>query len=195
MLYTMSVVPYYTRVVVQFVLFIFTKIIILRGRSVSPITSLGTDSHLIAANHRSSLDPFAILASLRTRDFFRLAPFSFMTANAFMRPPWLRPLAWMAGCFPAYPGMGPYGIDKALHDLDQGYTVMIFPEGKRVVGTTTKAKRGVGVILDGSPKTRLILAHIEWRSALSVRSIAIACPPQKTAPTTPDAIMKAIYSL
>ncbi len=191
----MTFVTYYTRVIVQFVLFILTKVFLLRGRGASPHIAFDRGSHLVAANHRAGLDPFVILASVRFRDFFKLAPFSFMTANVFMQPLLLRPLAWATGCFPAYPGLGPYGIDKAIDDLNHGYTVMIFPEGKRANGTRVEAKRGVRAILDGAPKAHLILAHIEWSSSVSVRSIRIAHLKGKAIPSTPNAVMDAIYKL
>lgn len=180
---------------IQFVLFIFTKLFILRGRGSSPRITFDHSSHLVAANHRAGLDPFAILASVRFRDFFRLAPFSFMTANVFMQPLWVRPLTWLTGCFPAYPGLGPYGIEKAIDDLHHGYTVMIFPEGKRANGTPPEAKRGVSEILNGVPEAHLILAHIEWNSPLSVRSIRLAHLKDEAIPSTPAAIMDAIYKL
>lgn len=191
----MAFVPYYTRVVVQFVLFVFTKVIVLRGHHASPRISFQHASYVIAANHPSGLDPFALLASLRFRDFFRLAPFSFMTANGFMRPLWLRPFAWAAGCFPAYPGLGPYGIEKALSDLEHGYTLVMFPEGKRVQGAPPKAKHGIEIILQKAPHTHLTIARIKWRSAFAISSIRIAHSPQPATPRTADEIMGAIYSL
>lgn len=180
---------------VQFVLFILTKIFLLRGRTASPRITFDRGSHLVAANHHSGLDPFVILASVRFRDFFRLAPFSFMTANVFIQPLWIRPLAWATGCFPAYPGLGEYGIDKAVSNLKDGYTVMIFPEGKRAKGKPVEAKRGVRVILDSVPEAHLILAHIKWDSSISVRSIRIAHLEGKAIPSTPNAVVDAIYKL
>lgn len=179
----------------QFVIFIVTKIIVLRGHAATPRITFTHGSHIIAANHRSGLDPFAIVSSLRVRDFFRLAPFSFMTANRFMRPLWLRPIAWAAGCFPAHPGLGAHGIDKAVDDIRHGYTLVIFPEGKRTKEAGVKAKRGLTDIREQTPHTRLILAHIEWRGALSVRKIHIAYPSQDVAPKTSDDVMATIYSL
>lgn len=191
----MSFVPYYTRVSFQFVLFIFTKIIILRGQRATPYIRFTRSSYLIAANHRSGLDPFVIVSSLRIRDFFQLAPFSFMTSNKFIQPPLLRPFAWAAGCFPAKPGLGAHGIEKALSDLNDGYTVMIFPEGKRIKGIPEPPKRGVSVVLEQSPKTRIILSHIEWRTRYSVRSIRLSSPVDRSHLATPEAIMQAIYKL
>ncbi len=72
---------------------------------------------------------------------------------------------------------------------------MIFPEGKRANGTRVEAKRGVRVILDGVPEAHLVLAHIEWKSSVSVRSIRIAHLKGKAIPSTPGAIMDAVYKL
>lgn len=191
----MSFVHYYTRIIVQIIIFTFTKLFILRGVSAAPRVTFTPGSHIIAANHRSGLDPFVIVSSLRFRDFFRLAPFSFMTANAFMRPLWLRPLAWAAGCFPAHPGLGAYGIDKAISSLADGYTLVIFPEGKRTKSAPLQAKRGIEVILQRSPQTRLIMAHIEWHAAVTVRSIRLSYPPVQVTPKTSGTIMDTIYAL
>lgn len=191
----MAFVTYYTRIIVQFFIFTFTKLFILRGRSASPRISFSSESNVIAANHHSGLDPFVIVASLRYRDFFRLAPFSFMTANRFMQPLWLRPVAWAAGCFPAYPGLGAHGIDKAVESLNEGYTLVIFPEGRRAKSKPLEAKRGIEIILQRSPRTRLVMARIEWHSTATVRSIRMAYPPDQTAPRTSKAIIDAIYAL
>lgn len=179
----------------QFVIFTATKIIILRGYGASPRISFTNERHIIAANHRSGLDPFAIVSSLRVRDFFALAPFSFMTANRFMRPLWLRPIAWAAGCFPAHPGLGAHGIDKAVSDLNAGYTLVIFPEGRRTKDPSVKAKRGLASIREQVPGARLILTHIEWRRTASIQQIHMNYPPKDTALHTSDEVMEAIYKL
>lgn len=179
----------------QFVLFVVTKIFVLRGYTVTPRIAFTRGSHIIAANHRSGLDPFVIVSSLRMRDFFRLAPFSFMTANRFMRPVWLRPFAWAAGCFPAHPGLGAYGIEKAVEDIHRGYTLVIFPEGRRTQDASTKAKRGLTSICEQVPDARLILTHIEWRQRMSIGSITMSYPPSNTAPKTSHEVMDTIYSL
>lgn len=191
----MVFVSYYTRVIVQFVIFLLAKLIILRGHRSSPRITLKQGSHIIAANHRSGLDPFAIVSSLRIRDFFRLAPFSFMTANRFMRPLWLRPLAWSAGCFPARPGIGAYGVDKAVDDLKHGYTLVIFPEGKRTTAAPLPAKPGIDMIISRTVNVRLILAHIEWHGPMKIQYMRVSYPPEKTMPTSGDSILASIYSL
>lgn len=118
-----------------------------------------------------------------------------MTANRFMKPLWLRPFTWAAGCFPSHPGLGAYGIEKALNDLKDGYTLVIFPEGRRTKDTVTQAKRGIAAILQESPEAHLILAHIEWKRTAVIKSIHLDYPPQNSIPTDPDVIMRAIYTL
>lgn len=159
--------------------------------------SFSKTNNIIVANHRASLDPFVLVSSLRVRDFFRLAPFSFMTANKFMEPLWLRPFAWAAGCFPAHPGLGPHGIEKALTDIDSGYTLVMFPEGRRVRKRDDRpdAKPGIGIVLERSPKARLIMVHIEWQSRLTVEYVRLAYPQRKETPLAPNTIMDTVYLL
>lgn len=179
----------------QFVIFTVTKIIILRGSSATPKTDFTKGRHIIIANHSAALDPFAIVSSLRFRDFFRLAPFSFMTANVFMKPLWLRPFAWLAGCFPAHPGLGPYGIQKAVLDVNNGYTLLIFPEGKRSKGMRIPAKHGIITILDQIPDSNMLFVHIKWKSTSTTHSIRVAYKRSNHIYRSPDEIMDEIYDL
>lgn len=192
----LSFVSHYIRVCFQLLLFMLTKAFVLRGRRAAPTIAFEAGPHLIAANHRNALDPFVLVSCLRFRDFFRLAPFSFMTANVFMRPLWVRPIAWAAGCFPAKPGLGAYGIDKAVDNLRHGYSVVIFPEGTRVrPGTTKEAKRGVSTILETLPSTPLVLVRLEWQRPYTIDFVGISYPKQSMAQSSADAILEAIYRL
>jgi len=118
-----------------------------------------------------------------------------MVATVFFRPVWLRPLLWLAGCFPAHqlPNSNkPAGIDASINFLEQGYTLFIFPEGKRVKGERVPAKRGITEILNASPTSRLVLAHISWKKR-EVESIRLAELLEH--PNDPQKILDKIYSL
>src|SRR5262245_36445724 len=92
--------------------------------------SLSVDaSYLILSNHKRSLDPFVIICGLPYRQAIKLLPIGFMTAN-FFYDSWLRPLCWLAGCFPARNPKGKhkiYGVEGSSILLQNGFSVFVFP--------------------------------------------------------------------
>ncbi len=94
---------------------------------------------IIAANHRSFLDPFVIATMARR-------PMYYVAKKELFVKPWQ---AWVLNALGAFP------VDRGAHDeqsvqtakaiLARGDIVLIFPEGTRVrPGALGKAKRGVG---------------------------------------------------
>ena len=81
--------------------------------------------YLIAANHRTWLDVFLILSSLPLGVFLTLIPIKIFTANVYMRTWWQRLVLFAIGGFPA-------NFSHGLKFSDQGFSLFIFPEGKRV---------------------------------------------------------------
>src|SRR3954469_16954769 len=94
---------------------------------------------IIAANHRSFLDPFVIAVMARR-------PIYFMTKKeAFIN----RPAAWLLASLGAYPidreGGDQEAMDATKAILARGDGVLIFPEGTRTrPGPLGRPKRGVG---------------------------------------------------
>lgn len=192
----MTFIAHYTRIVFQLLLVSLTKLFVLRGKHATPTMTLHTGAHLVAANHRAALDPFIIASSFSYKEFLHLAPFSFMTHNAFMQPLWLRYVAKAAGCFPAKPGLGPYGIDEAIARLERNESVVIFPEGRRIKnGVKSPARRGVGAIRTSVPHMPLLLVHVEWNSAYTVRYVHRSASISDHRLTDPELILQRIYKL
>jgi glycerol-3-phosphate dehydrogenase (NAD(P)+) len=94
---------------------------------------------ILAANHRSFLDPFVIGICLRR-------PIYFVAKKELFRN---RLQAWLLNCLGAFPvrrgESDEESVPTALELLERGQAVVIFPEGTRIrSGSLAKPKRGVG---------------------------------------------------
>lgn len=154
--------------------------------------------YLIASNHQSRWDPFAIFGSLPLSENFRATPIKFMTAKGLYYSP-LRPILASMGCFPTRKKNTDI-IDYSVRLMQHGYNLFIFPEGRRTLQIESEPKRGVGALttktMELSPK--LILVHIEWRRLGRIRrhaTITIAEAPDALDASNPKSIMDAVYSL
>lgn len=154
---------------------------------------------VIAANHANELDPFIIACFLPLRTIFKVFPYKFMTANIYYYR-WWKPLAFLAGCYPAKPKdenarSDSYGVGQSIAGLQEGYSIVMFPEGKRTA-QRIEAKPGISRILEGSD-ARLLLCRIVWGLVNHPRLISLSLKAADTSleATDPDAIMDTIYSL
>ena len=96
---------------------------------------------IVAANHRSFLDPFAIGAALPWR-----RPMNYVAKIELFERRWQGWLLSRLGAFPIRRGESDeMAMETARLTVDRGGTVCIFPEGTRIRrGTLATPKRGVG---------------------------------------------------
>lgn len=177
----------------------------LRGGSQVQITLPDDLSHttryIIAGNHQTLVDPFAIFAFLPVRARMRLLPLKFMTIPKVYHRWYVKPLAFMLGCFPAHireRHHHTYGIEGSIKLINRGYNLCIFPEGRRVLRSESDPKHGVVKIMQACPDAQLLLAHLEWRVLSKHRrhlTLVIAPAPKNLDTSSPKAIMDAIYAL
>jgi glycerol-3-phosphate dehydrogenase (NAD(P)+) len=120
---------------------------------------------ILASNHRSFLDPFAIGCSVK-------APIFFMAKQELFKNPLL---GWILNCLGAFPvrrgESDEESVATALALLENGHAVVIFPEGTRIrTGSLQRPKRGVGrlVLESGKPVVPIAVTGSErarngWR--------------------------------
>ena len=94
---------------------------------------------LLASNHRSFLDPFAIGCCIGR-------PIYFMAKRELFKNP---VVGWLLNCLGAFPikrgASDEESMATALALLERGQAVVIFPEGTRIrTGSLARPKRGVG---------------------------------------------------
>ena len=94
---------------------------------------------ILASNHRSFLDPFAIGCCLGR-------PIYFVAKQELFKNPLL---GWILNCLGAFPikrgESDEESVDTSLALLERGQAVVIFPEGTRIrTGSLGAPKRGVG---------------------------------------------------
>jgi 1-acyl-sn-glycerol-3-phosphate acyltransferase len=154
---------------------------------------------VIASNHANSMDPFIIACFLPLKTIFKVFPYAFMTANVYYYG-WWKPLAFLAGCYPAKvkydkEPSNKYGVGKSVELLKEGYSVVMFPEGRRTT-TQIDAKPGISHILNGY-QAPLVLCHIYWdRSGKrELIRMTIEPAPEGIDINNPNSIIKAAYNL
>ncbi len=137
---------------------------------------------ILASNHRSFLDPFAIGCCLGR-------PIYFVAKEELFRNPLL---GWVLNCLGAFPierGAGDEeSMDTALALLERGQAVVIFPEGTRIrTGSLGSPKRGVGrlALESGKPVVPIAVTNSERaRRGWLIRPVRVhlRCGPPLTFP-------------
>jgi glycerol-3-phosphate dehydrogenase (NAD(P)+) len=126
---------------------------------------------VLAANHRSFLDPFAIGVSTPR-------PIYFVAKQELFRNPIL---GWFLNCLGAFPirrgQSDEESMETALRLLERGEPVVIFPEGTRIrAGSLAKPKRGVGrlALQSGAPVVPIAITGSERaRSGWRIRPVKV----------------------
>jgi glycerol-3-phosphate dehydrogenase (NAD(P)+) len=137
---------------------------------------------VLAANHRSFLDPFAIGCCLPR-------PIYFLAKQEMFKNPIL---GWILNCMGAFPirrgASDDESMETALRLLDRGDAVVIFPEGTRIkAGSLAKPKRGVGrlALQSGAPVVPIAVTGSERaRDGWKIRPVKVhlRCGPPLTFP-------------
>lgn len=160
-----------------------------------------TKRYVIAGNHQSMLDPFAIFALLPLRQRMRILPLKFMTVPKIYHKWFLKPFCYLLGCYPAHVrdrNHHTYGVEGTIKLLNYGYNICIFPEGTRTLQKNSDPKYGIVRILEAHPEAVLLLAHLEWsrnEKGKKFLRMVIKPAPHDLDKTDPKAIMRAIYAL
>jgi 1-acyl-sn-glycerol-3-phosphate acyltransferase len=157
--------------------------------------------YIIAGNHQSMLDPFAIFALLPFRQRLRLLPLKFMTIPKVYHRWFLKPFCYILGCYPAHirdRNHHTYGVGGTIKLIGYGYNICIFPEGTRTLRQDSNPKHGIVKILEECPDATLLLAHLEWtfpKKGKRHLALTVAPAPANLNKTNPKAIMDAIYAV
>jgi 1-acyl-sn-glycerol-3-phosphate acyltransferase len=126
---------------------------------------------ILAANHRSFLDPFAIGCCVGR-------PVYFVAKQELFRNPLL---GWFLNCMGAFPirrgESDEYSMETALQLLERGKPVVIFPEGTRIrAGSLAKPKRGVGrlALQSGAPVVPIAVTGSERaRNGFKIKPVKV----------------------
>jgi len=159
------VVYWVTRAVLKPAILLYFRVRRL-GREHIPEGSL-----ILAANHRSFLDPFVIGCCLPR-------PIYFVAKRELFRNPLI---GWFLNCLGAFPvrrgESDEESVETALALLDRGQAIVIFPEGTRIrAGSLAKPKRGVGrlALESGAPVVPIAVTGSERaRSGLKIRPVKV----------------------
>src|SRR5262245_53585350 len=141
---------------------------------------------ILAANHRSFLDPFAIGCCIGR-------PIYFVAKRELFRRPLI---GWFLNCMGAFPirrgESDEESMATALALLERGEAIVIFPEGTRIrTGSLATPKRGVGrlALQSGAPVVPIAITGSErarrgWR--IKPVKVHVRCGPALTFPVVDE---------
>lgn len=165
----------------------------------SSITFDTNTTYLFLANHQSRLDPFVAYGGLSASQLWRCLPTRPLTAKPIYYGPlylWLKSM----GCYPTKNRT--HTVPQTVDFLADGYSVFLFPEGRRTLRSESSPKDGTRLILDEVARRGLaiqvILVHIEWQRSYRLfrkATIRLQSAPVAIYHYDMPTIMKTIYEI
>jgi 1-acyl-sn-glycerol-3-phosphate acyltransferase len=118
--------------------------------------------YVIASNHQHWFDAWMILSRLPQKIWDKIGMPRAMASNRFFGYPVVGPYLRSMGSFPAkqHP-TDPSGLDYAGYLLENGKSIIVFPEGHVTLHRENSARRGVKELAN-LPNVRIIPIHFEW---------------------------------
>jgi 1-acyl-sn-glycerol-3-phosphate acyltransferase len=167
---------------------------------------LNENQFIIVANHNSHLDTMTLLSSLPSRIIHKVKPvaagdhFGKTKLKGKLTSFFVNALLIKRGRDKNNPENDP--INKMLKELDNGYSLILFPEGTR--GEPEKEqplKKGIGIILSQRPEIKFIPAYMKGMGKAMPKDDSLIVPfnstltygkPTKTVSTNIEEIVKQI---
>jgi 1-acyl-sn-glycerol-3-phosphate acyltransferase len=126
-----------------------------------------TEQFVIVSNHNSHLDTISILSAIPSKRLIEVKPIA--AADYFART---KLKAWLTRFFinalfiprkrPKSTEDGPDPIDMLIEAVDQGNSLIVFPEGTRgLPDQMERFKRGIGLVLAERPNVAVIPAYFK----------------------------------
>lgn len=113
---------------------------------------------LLAANHRSRMDPFVVVMHLPVSMFLQILPIRFPVHHEFMQRKRFRYILFFLGCYNIgnTPREKMLGMLRTKEYLDQKRTVFLFPEGKINRENIGDFQQGIEFFVGGGQRVVLI---------------------------------------
>ena len=148
---------------VSYFLIGFPLRIIYKTKSIYNFKYENGQSYVIASNHPSKIDPFLVCYNFPFKDFIRLIPFRFVTADKFLRG-FNRYFLLLYGCFSTKEIKGKKVLERAKHYLKRGETVYIFPTGRIEKSVKYKPKVGAIYLQRDISNCKIIPVNLKYQS-------------------------------
>lgn len=122
----------------------------------------GLDRFILTANHNSHLDIFLLYSALPARKIVRTHPVA--ARDYFKKPPWLFKMVQflLQPVWIDREGSGIAAIKEIQHRIDDGHSIIIFPEGTRgTAGELQEFRGGIGLIAGHNPDIPVVPVYLE----------------------------------